>query len=835
MATLQDLAKKIAEIEKQLGSLGSTGKSLQPAVDALKAAANNTADLGTNLQKAEDLLEIITDRIELLNADLKYTLKSFQSIIGEMTKGRNSINMIKSSTRELSSITSKLLDYQSGISEYSIKELKSLQQKAKEEFASLKRSQEDLKLRKNQKVATNEELDSLERINAFLEKNNKLEEIFGRQIGVAITRQQKVEDSLGVTGNILKGISELPGISALGKHLKVDDAVKSMQDYTKGLIDAAKASREIDFAVADDNIRFFSDEIEKIQEQLKDSSITQTHRKKLEGDLIKLTKELNKNLEKRVGLENEVSEAATGYKAKIGALKEGFKSLAEGASKGLTDPVTIIGAIVKGFNSLNEAQTEFTRQTGRNIDHIDTINGSLISSSDYIKQATAMTKQFGIAADAVFTKETLQEAAEMVTLMGMSAEEAGNLARFSKLSNKELKSVNHNIVEQVNNFNKANRTGVNQRQVLEAVAKTSDHIAMTFGGNPEKIAEAVSEAKKLGLTLEQVDKIADSLLQFESSITAELEAELLTGKELNLERARFYALTNDLNNLTKEIGENQEFINNFAEANRIEQESIAKALGMSRDEVAKMIFDQRMVNGLSDEQLEKVMGMSAEDMKRLTLQESINTAIQKMSEALAGPLETLASILSHVEAVKALFVIIGSIITGKMAAGLASSVVSMVAQVAAARAYNTALTQNLTKEAALTAAKVAGAEATTLGAATIPIIAGLAAVGAAIAGTAMMIKDGHIGPDGGLIVSGEKGTYQLDKNDHIIAGTDLGQKRNTSGGNSMDTINELRAIKETLANIANKTGTVILDGKQVGKVMTPFVNTENIKTGTQIS
>jgi plasmid maintenance system antidote protein VapI len=828
MATLQDLAKKIAEIEKQLSSLGSTGKSLQPAVDALKAASNNTADLGTNLQRAEDLLEIINERVDSLNSDLKYTLKSFQSIIGEMTKGRNSVNMIKSSTRELTSITSKLLDYQSGISEYSIKELKSLQQKAKEEFASLKRSQEDLRLRKNQGVATQEELDSLEKINSFLNKNNKLEEIFGKQIGVAITRQQKVEESLGVTGNILRGISELPGISALGRHLKVDDAVKSMQDYTKGLIEAAKEAKAIDFAVADDNIRFFSDEIEKIQEQLKDSSITQTHRKKLENDLVKLTKELNKHLETRVGLENEATAAATGYRAKLGALKEGFKSLAEGVSKGLSDPLVIIGAIIKGFNSLNEAQTEFTRQTGRNVDHFDTINGSLISSSDYIKQATAMTKQFGIAADAVFTKETLQEATEMVKLMGMSAEEAGNLARFSKLSNKELKSVNHNIVEQVNNFNKANRTGVNQRQVLEAVAKTSDHIAMTFGGNPEKIAEAVSEAKKLGLTLEQVDKIADSLLQFESSITAELEAELLTGKELNLERARYYALTNQLTELTKEIGENQEFINNFAEAGRIEQESIAKALGMSRDEVAKMIYDQRMVNGLSDEQLQKVMGMSAEDLKRLSLQESINTSIQKMSEALAGPLQFLVSLVDNAWILYTVMGLIGTILTTQLVKGMADF------GIFAAKAI-VKLGTMLGLEVGIATAKMSALAAGTLG---VGVVAALAAAAIGISSIMSSVdkaKSTKFATGG--IVTGQidNATVGEAGPEAIIPLNSPKGKEILGGGSNMDMVNELRAIKETLANIATKTGTVMLDGKQVGRVMTPLVNTENIKTGTQIS
>jgi hypothetical protein len=48
----------------------------------------------------------------------------------------------------------------------------------------------------------------------------------------------------------------------------------------------------------------------------------------------------------------------------------------------------------------------------------------------------------------------------------------------------------------------------------------------------------------LGLNLTQVDKIAEGLLDIEQSLTAEFEAEVITGKQLNLERARFFALTN---------------------------------------------------------------------------------------------------------------------------------------------------------------------------------------------------------------------------------------------------------------------------------------------------
>jgi hypothetical protein len=55
------------------------------------------------------------------------------------------------------------------------------------------------------------------------------------------------------------------------------------------------------------------------------------------------------------------------------------------------------------------------------------------------------------------------------------------------------------------------------------------------------------------MELSQVDAIAGSLLDFESSIENELSAELLLNKDLNLEKARQAALNNDLATVAKEI------------------------------------------------------------------------------------------------------------------------------------------------------------------------------------------------------------------------------------------------------------------------------------------
>jgi len=50
--------------------------------------------------------------------------------------------------------------------------------------------------------------------------------------------------------------------------------------------------------------------------------------------------------------------------------------------------------------------------------------------------------------------------------------------------------------------------------------------------------------------------------------------------------------------------------------------------------------------------------------------------------------------------------------------------------------------------------------------------------------TATKVSDAQIDPSGGLVVSGQKGTYQLDKQDSVVAGTDLGKGAGTSTSDS---------------------------------------------------
>jgi hypothetical protein len=106
----------------------------------------------------------------------------------------------------------------------------------------------------------------------------------------------------------------------------------------------------------------------------------------------------------------------------------------------------------------------------------------------------------------------------------------------------------------------------------------------------------------------------------------------------------------------------------------------------------------------------------------------------------------------------------------------------------------------------------------------IPFGAGLLLAGTAVAGMLSLvsksttaIQDGMIAPDGGLMVSGKKGTYQLDKNDTVVAGTDLGGGGGRSTGIDIGPlVAEMQNVKAVLQQILAKEGSVYIDSTKAG-------------------
>ena len=264
----------------------------------------------------------------------------------------------------------------------------------------------------------------------------------------------------------------------------------------------------------------------------------------------------------------------------------------------------------------------------------------LITSKDLNKAFVDLAESTGLLSD--FGGDTLITMTMLTKQLGLGVKEASQLSLLARIQGEDTEGVLSNTVETVNAINRQNKSAISAKAVLNDIATASSSIVVSLGMSPEILAEAATEARALGLNLESVDKIAGSLLNFESSITAELEAELLLGEEISLEKARQAALNNDLATLSKEIGENEAVINAFATGNRIQQEASAKALGLSRDELAGMVMQQEIMNLTQDEFIAKYGEQSYQQMQAQSASEKFAASMEKI-QGIIGDIGTVFS------------------------------------------------------------------------------------------------------------------------------------------------------------------------------------------------
>ena len=453
---------------------------------------------------------------------------------------------------------------------------------------------------------------------------------------------------------------------------------------------------------------------------------------------------------------------------------------------------------------------------------------------------------------------------------GFTNEELFGIQQLSLVNGKSLEKNSKEILGGAKAYASRNKLMLNEKQILRDVSNASASLKLTLGGSAENVAIAAAKARQFGINLQQAESISQSLLNFESSIESELSAELLTGKNLNLERARGLALNGQTADAAAEIAKQVGTSADFTKMNVIQQEAIAKAAGMTKDELATSLMNREALSKLSGKEgedaqtrfnnLVKEVGLT-EAKKRLgdeglanqfaqqSISERMNQSLEKLQDIfvqLAEPVlaiispfvDLLTNILPGINLALTPIVALTKLLannidTAVVFAGsyLAIKNRTIIAEsmLAAKNAITYAWENRKTLQSVAQLA-IQGA----ISAAKTPIIGPLLAAGALAAlyaaGKSYMMKDGEIDYDKGPTVSGEFGTVQLDKNDtgffnkgKIKAGTDLlGTNKSSSGGGSDQAlINEMRQLISEMRNSQNKPTQVSInmDGKRVASAV----------------
>jgi hypothetical protein len=239
-----------------------------------------------------------------------------------------------------------------------------------------------------------------------------------------------------------------------------------------------------------------------------------------------------------------------------------------------------------------------------------------------------------------FTDEMLATTSKLTEVVGLSAEAASSLAFQAQRSGESVREVEENALGASYEMQRGVGIQLDMKSVLEETGKVSGQLRAQLGANPEAIAKAVTAAKLLGAEIADIAASSKQLLDFESSIESELEAELLTGKQLNLERARAAALAGDQETVAKELAANMGTFTDFTKMNTLQQDALAKSMGMSSDQLSDMLFKQETM-GMNAKQL-RAQGKDelADRLEQLDAQEKMALAQEQFTAAM-GDLATI--------------------------------------------------------------------------------------------------------------------------------------------------------------------------------------------------
>ena len=197
------------------------------------------------------------------------------------------------------------------------------------------------------------------------------------------------------------------------------------------------------------------------------------------------------------------------------------------------------------------------------------------------------------------TPTMVAEIGVMSTFLGASSDHLVQVTGMVERLGNDSKDAGMNTIKFAAALAESNK--VAPGKVLADIAENSKLFAEFGQDGGENIARAAVAARRLGLDLGSVAAIADSLLDFETSIGSEMEASMLIGKQLNFNKARELALSGDLvgaaQDVVSQIGGQAE----LEQMNVIQRRAVADSIGVSVEELSRLAGGKMTLEDASED------------------------------------------------------------------------------------------------------------------------------------------------------------------------------------------------------------------------------------------
>ena len=330
----------------------------------------------------------------------------------------------------------------------------------------------------------------------------------------------------------------------------------------------------------------------------------------------------------------------------------------------LKRPQAAIGALVIGIGKFAGKFGEVNRELGQSF--TQGLNSSTLSATGlgFIFEDTAGTvrelaSEFG-GVDAA-TLSTQTNIGLMASNMGITNKEAvGLTASFARL-NGSSNDVAADMIKTTQEF--ANQNGIIPGALMADLAGSTEEFALFGKDGGKNILEAAGYAAKLGTNMSTISGIADGLLDFESSITKELELGAMLCKNINLDKARQLAMEGDLDGMMKETLKSLGGIDAFNKMDYFQKKATADLLGVSVAEMQKMATNSEKAGTMGEVMsssfskageflntgLNKYLGTGLQGLGgMITMTGQVGTGFSAMGTSIGGVIKGTGQVLKNI-------------------------------------------------------------------------------------------------------------------------------------------------------------------------------------------
>jgi hypothetical protein len=390
-------------------------------------------------------------------------------------------------------------------------------------------------------------------------------------------------------------------------------------------------------------------------------------------ELEKEALELKDKLEKQ---ENRLTEIKSQQDDLINQLPDGLKS-SIGFAKGLGNaikagmgPLFLIGGVlalaISSFKELDDSAKEFRETTGKTNSQMESIRsqaneiagefGNLgIKSKNVFDTLAALSSEFSDIAS--FSKETTAALTVLSANFGVTADTAAKVqSQFEAIGGVSSETA-ASLQMQVANM--ANLAGVAPAKVLADIAENAEATSTFFKGDLNALTKNAIQARRMGTSLKEQVALAEKLLDFESGIEEELVAATFVGGQFNLGRARALAMEGKLAEANEETLKQIQRSGDFRKQDYFTQQQLAKAAGMSVEEINKQLNAQEKLSSLTADQkkaaedaISKGLDITninadqlAQETDKFAKQQEQQAQLDKLNNSFMGMASTIGSVL----------------------------------------------------------------------------------------------------------------------------------------------------------------------------------------------